>query len=177
MSYITPAQLADSPRAQEIAQCATPENEATVATDLMDAVLRGNDTSSYAPADVAVANQALATVNAQITDASQLIDGFLDKRYTLPFDTAPPILTVWCRSIVRYKLNQNLISDEKSSPIVRDYRDAMNLLQLVSAGKFSLGADDPTGSGGTNVVQTSAPGRTFDSDSLGGYTNGLNDYL
>jgi phage gp36-like protein len=170
MPYVTPAQLADSPRAQEVAQCATPEDKAIVATDLMDAVLRGTSTAGFLPADVAVANQVLVTVNAMIDEADQLIDGFIGKRYTLPLTTPPEILGGWARAIVRYKLNKNNITDEKTNPIARDYRDAMNLLQLIAAGKFSLGAGDPTGSGGSGLTQISVPGRTFDNDTLNDFT-------
>jgi phage gp36-like protein len=172
VSYVTPAQLADSPGAQEIAQCATPENQAIVDTALMYAVLRGVDTSSFAPADVAVAQSVLDTVTALIAQADGMIDGFIGKRYPVPYPNDSPMLTTWARAIVRYQLNKNNISDEKTNPIARDYRDATNLLQLVAAGKFSLGANDPTAgvaAAGQNV-QVQAPGRTFDGCSLEGYT-------
>lgn len=166
MPYVTPAQLADSPRAQEIAQVATPENETIVDTVLMDAVLRGASTSTFVPAQVAVAQKVLATVNAIIADTDQLIDGYLAKRYTLPFVSFPTILTSWARAIVRYRLHQHLISDEKTNPIARDYRDAIKFLSLVADGTISLGAGDPTASGGAGMTQVVAPGRVFTPDSL-----------
>ena len=166
MPYVTPAQLADSPRAQEIAQVATPGNVAIVDTALMDAVLRGADTSAFPPDQVAIANEVMATVTAVIADTDQLIDGYLAKRYTLPFAAFPTILTGWARAIVRYRLHQHLISDEKTNPIARDYRDAIKFLALVADGTISLGAGDPTASGGSGLTQVVAPGRVFTADSL-----------
>lgn len=182
MSYITPAQLADSPGAQEIAQCATPDASVIVAAPLMDAVLRGADTSAFLPADVAVAQQVLTIVNNLITEIGQLIDGFIGKRYELPLAFVPELLGSQARALVRYKLNKNQIADEKSNPIARDYRDAMNWLQLVAAGKFSLGVGDPTGAaangGGVSIAipsqaPTPVPGRTFDTSSLTDYVGNL----
>ncbi|MEO1819914.1 phage protein Gp36 family protein, partial [Pseudomonas sp.] len=48
-----------------------------------------------------------------------------------------------CRAITRYNLHQHRVSNEGTDPIVRDYRDAMKLLQLTADGKFSLGGNDP----------------------------------
>ncbi len=164
--YITPAQLAESPRAQEIAQVATPENAPIVETVLMDAVLRGLDTSAFAPDQVALANQALATVAAAIADVNQLIDGYLAKRYTLPFAAFPTLLTTWARALVRYRLHKDQIGDAATHPIARDYRDAIKFLSLVADGTISLGAGDPTASGGTGLAQVVAPGRVFTAASL-----------
>lgn len=57
------------------------------------------------------------------------------------------VLTTWCRAIARYMLHKDAISDEKSSSIARDYRDALMTLKLLAEGKFSLGGDDPQASG------------------------------
>ena len=53
------------------------------------------------------------------------------------------MVTVWARSITRYLLNKDRMTDESKDPVARDYRDALKLLGLLAAGKFSLGADDP----------------------------------
>jgi len=171
--YITPAQLADSPRAQEIAQCATAENAAVVDTALMDAVLRGQDVSAFAPDQVEIAQRALDVVNALIVDACNLIDGFIGKRYTVPYPNDDGTLTVWARKIVRYFLHKDQISDATTSPIARDYKEVVGFLQLVGAGKFSLGKDDPTGSNGSGLTQVSVPGRVFTNDSLADFGGGL----
>jgi phage gp36-like protein len=155
--YITPAQLADKPGARELAQVATRERDAIVADDLMEATLRVTDRSMYTAPQIAIADDALARISAAIVEAGGIIDGFLAKRYTMPLTTTFPLLTAWARSITRYLLHKDRISGEANDPILRDYRDAMKLLQLTADNKFSLGADDPVvnnpQSGDIQIVQ------------------------
>lgn len=141
--YITPDQLADRPGATEIAQVATPERDAIVAADLMDATLRGTDRSAWQPADTAIADLALANVQAAIDDADAVIEGYLARRYTLPLSGDFPILTVQARGIVRYNLHKNRLSLDQNDPIVRDYNNAIKFLTSVASGVLSLGANDP----------------------------------
>jgi phage gp36-like protein len=141
--YVTPEQLAERPGARELAQVATRERDRIVADDLMDATLRGTDRSSWTPAQIASADDALARIQEAIADAGSIIDGFLAQRYKLPLATVPGVVTTWSRSITRYQLHKDRTATENDDPIVRDYRDAMKLLQLTADGKFSLGAEDP----------------------------------
>lgn len=153
--YITAVQLAERPGATEIAQVATPDGVPVVDAQLMDAVLRGNDTSAWSPADVAVANQAMARVTDAMTDADGLIDGFLAKRgYTLPLSPVPSIVTAWARQITRYMLHKDRITDARTDPIARDYQDALKLLQQTAIGQFSLGIGDTTTVPGIGFPQT-----------------------
>lgn len=163
--YITPAQLAERPGARELAQVATRERDAIVSDDLMDATLRETDRNAWTSDQVAIANDALARIVEAITEADGIIDGFLAKRYPLPLSVIPGLVTAWSRSITRYLLHKDRLSGESDDPIVRDYRDALKLLALVAAGKFSLGADDP-GLTDTEAadVQFVADGRVFRRD-------------
>lgn len=140
--YITPAQLLDRPGIRELVEVATPEQDSLVDYDLMEATLTGTDRSAFSAEEIAVADEALQRIDAAVVDAQSLIDGFLGQRGYLPLDPVPGIVTTWARAITRYKLHQHRISDDKD-PIVRDYKDAMKLLQLTADGKFSLGVDDP----------------------------------
>ena len=105
-------------------------------------------------------------IGGAVEEAQNLIDGYLRQRgYTLPLVKVHPILSSWGRSVVRYKLHQHRISDERTDPIVRDYRDAMKLMEQLANGKFSLGATDTQKpAGGPPMVD--GPGRTFSMDSL-----------
>lgn len=141
--YVTSEQLAERPGARELAQVATRERDAIVADDLMEATLRGTDRSGWTPEQVAVADDAMARINEAVGEAAGIIDGFLARRYTLPLATVPGLVTAWARAITRYLLHKDRLSSDSNDPIVRDYRDALKLLQLVADGKFSLGADDP----------------------------------
>ena len=168
--YITPAQLAERPGARELAQVATRERDAIVADDLMEATLRATDRSTWSADQIAIADDALARINEAITGAAGTIDGFLARRYPLPLATVPPIVVEWSRSITRYLLHKDRISGEATDPILRDYRDALKLLQLTADGKFSLGADDPVlTDAGDAEVQFTGDGRVFRRDAAGRY--------
>lgn len=152
--YVTPAQLAERPGAQELAQVATPDGVPVVDTALMDAVLRGNDTSAWPPDEVAAANGAMTRINDASTDADGLIEGFLAKRgYPLPLTPVPTIVTAWARQIVRYYLHKDRITDARTDPIARDYQDALKLLQQTATGQFSLGIGDTTAVPGAGLPQ------------------------
>lgn len=143
MTYITHAQLAERPGARELAEVATPGHLRMVPYELMEAALTGGDRSSWTADENERADAALERIDDAARDAQAVIDGFLARRGYLPLNPVPDIVTVWCRAIVRYYLHQHRLSTESNDPIVRDYRDAMKLLQLTADGKFSLGADDP----------------------------------
>lgn len=143
MSYVTLLQLAEVPGALELAQVASTSHEAVVAAELMDATLRGTDRSAWSAPEIAAADEAKARILEVITETAGLIDGFIGARYALPLAQVPVILVGWARAIVRYKVQAWRVGDEKTDPVVRDYRDAMKLLQLVADGKFSLGVEDP----------------------------------
>lgn len=152
MAYITPSDLAERPGAKELAEVATPEHKRIADTALMDATLRGGDRSSWSADDQADADAAMARIQDAVAEADALIDGFLAKRgYPLPLSPVPKLVTGWSRSIARYLLHKSRISLESNDPIVRDYRDALKLLQLTADGKFSLGGDDVVATGGSST--------------------------
>ncbi|OOF65131.1 gp436 family protein [Rodentibacter sp. Ppn85] len=141
--YISLQQLSEKPGVMELAQVTAQVGQPPADWRVIDKIIDGEDTSGVQPETLEKAQQAIARIEEVIADASALIDGYLRQRgYKLPFKQTPRILTTWARAIVRYSLHQHLISEEKNSPIVRDYRDALKLLQLVAEGKFSLGMED-----------------------------------
>jgi len=144
MNYITHDDLAERPGARELAQVATKEGVRAVATDLMEATLRGADRSAWPADQVAVADDALQRIQDAVTEAESLIDGYLAKRsYPLPLSPVPKLVTGWARDIARYLLHKDRGGKEDNDPIVRNYKDALKFLGLVAEGKFSLGAEDP----------------------------------
>ena len=145
MAYVTLPQLAEIPGALELAQVATDRHAAAVVdAELMEATLRGGDRSAWEAPEIAQADAAAARITEAVDEATAVIDGYLARRYTLPLASPPRILTKWARSIARYTLHADRIADERTDPVGRDYRDAIRFLELVAAGKFSLGLDDPT---------------------------------
>lgn len=164
--YCTPTQLADAKLTRELAQLVTPERHAVVADDLMEATLRDEDRSGFDPADVAVADEALVHVIKALTDAGDVIDGYLALRkpvaYVLPLNPVPGIVSAWARWIARYLLNKDRIGTrEETDPVVRDYKQAIRFLELTRDGKFSLGADDPLPPPSSGAPQFDAPPRVF----------------
>ena len=143
MPYVTLPQRAEMPGALELAQVASDRHAAIVDAVLMESTLLDGDRSAWAPDQIAAADAARTRIETAMEEADGLIDGFLGRRYTLPLSKSPVLLVTWARAIVRYKLHGDRISTEDKDPIVRDYRDAMKLLQLIADGKFSLGVDDP----------------------------------
>lgn len=158
MAYLTLLQLADTINALELAQVASPSDARVVDAALMDATLRDGDRSGYEPDAVAVADAAKARIEAMIGEASDLIDGYIGGRYTLPLTTTPGILVTWARAITRYKLHGDRRSGEDTDPIVRDYKDALRGLVQVADGKFSLGVQDPVAQGSGDGAVNINPG-------------------
>lgn len=141
--YVTLAQLAELPGALELAQVASDAHGAVVDAALMEATLLDGDRSAYTADQIAAADSARARIEQATVEAGAVIDGYLGRRYTLPLAAAPPILATWARSIARYRLHASRISDDRTDPVARDYRDAVRFLEQVAAGKFSLGTGDP----------------------------------
>lgn len=167
--YISLAELAEKPGAVELAQVATQSSQRMSNPTLLELVLRGEDTSTYPPDELELANIAVQRIGEAISDAQSLMDGYLRQRgYKLPFNRVPRLLTTWCRAITRYYLHQHRLSVEQNDPIVRDYKDALKLLQQVADGKLSLGVDDTLPSGGGKPLITT-PGRTFSMGTLKDY--------
>jgi phage gp36-like protein len=143
MSYVTHAQLAERPGARELAQVASDEHQPLVPYELMEQTLQAADRSAWTPEQIALADQALQRVDDAVADADGLIDGFLRQRgYPLPLSPVHRLVTVWSRAISRYNLHKHRRTLESDDTIVRDYRDALKLLQQVADGKLSLGAAD-----------------------------------
>lgn len=158
MLYITSADLADSPGALELSEVASEEHQAPVRAELLNALLRGQDTSAWPAQDVAAAQVALRRIEAAVADAQAVIDGYLAKRgYVLPLQPVPGLVLAWCRAIARYMLHKNRRSLEATDRIARAYTDAVRLLQQTADGKFSLGAQDIVANDQTDAHFCAAP--------------------
>lgn len=151
MPYISHQELADRPGARELAEVATPQHLPVVDFGLMEVTLQGADRSAWPPEEISVADEALARVDLAVADAQALIDGFLSRRGYLPLATVPGVVANWTRVIARYYLHKDRVAADNNDPVLRDYRDALKLLQLMADGKFSLGFDDPIKASGSGA--------------------------
>lgn len=149
--YVTLIQLAEIPGALELAQVASDSHKPVVAAELMELTLRDGDRSDFTAEEIEAADEARDRIEQAAREATGLVDGYIGKRYRLPLPNPPKILATWARSITRYKLHANRISDERTDPIARDYRDALKFLEQVAKGQFSLGLDDPEDAGAGEV--------------------------
>lgn len=167
MAYITNTALAERPGARELAQVATPEHAPIVDAALMDVTLRAGDRAAWRSDEQALADAALARIADAVAEAGAVIDGFLARRgYRLPLSPVPTVVAAWCRTIARYLLHKSRRSLERDDPIVRDYRDALRLLELTAAGKFSLGADDAVANSHGTDVRFAGDATVFGRDQL-----------
>lgn len=167
--YLAHADLVERPGARELAEVASDQHGQMVPYELMEQTLLGADRTHWSADEIAQADKALARIDEAVARASDLIDGYLVRRYALPLAAPVPGLVMeWCRQISRYFLHQHRISDEKSDPVARDYRDAMKFLQLIVDGKFFLGYNDPVVTDATNVdVQFESDPSVFSRKELG----------
>lgn len=173
--YCTPEQLADANLAEELAQVCTPLGLPQISAALMEATLRGTDRTGTSSEDLASADAALRTIETALNNAGSFIDGYLRSRtrngapapYTVPLHPVPDQVQVWALWIGRYLVHKNLNSGSADSQIVRDYKEAVRFLEMVQAGKFSLGGDDPLPPAAGGVPPQVEPGcRTFTRESL-----------
>ena len=164
--YVTLIQLAERPGALELAQLASDKHGGVVDAELLDLTLRGLLRTDYSAEEIAQADAVLARINEAVAEASARIDGYLRQRgYALPLSPVPAIVAGWCRDITRYLLSGDRPTDERSDPVLRNYRDAMRFLDQVAKGQFSLGANDPV-AGGERPIVAVAPDRQFTAGTL-----------
>jgi phage gp36-like protein len=166
--YVTPAQLAEKPGANELAQVATAEHLAVVDSGLLDATLRGTDRSDWTVDEQAAADAVLARITEIIAEVDETIDGYLAKRVsTLPLSPVPKVLLSIARSFVRYELHKD--AADREHPVVRDYQDKRRLLEAIAKGDVTLGIEDPTAEArAEGLIHTSSRARIFTRESLDG---------
>jgi phage gp36-like protein len=172
MPYVSHQQLVERPGAVELAQVASDAHaDALVDPALLAATLRGADRAGWDVDAVAHADRAIARIDDAVADADATIDGFLSRAgYTLPMAPVPGIVAAWSRDIARYLLNKDRITDERTDPVARAYRDALKLLRDTADGKFSLGIHDPQAPApDSGSPQFTAADPVWDRDSLKGF--------
>lgn len=100
-------------------------------------------------------------IDGAIADAEGEIDGYLSKRYNVPLDPPPRIISKYTKDIAIYNLYSRIGIDEASSEknFLNRYNAAIKFLTLVAEGKVSIGAeaDDPTTAAATGFSAKSNP--------------------
>lgn len=146
--WLTLADMAWRPGAREIAEVASSSHQPIVDAALLEATLRGQARDAWEQAQQDSADEAAARVREAIIQAEATICGYLAQRgYILPLplpegSAARPLLRGWARAIARYLLHIDRVALEDRDPIVRDWREALRMLELIASGRLSLGGDD-----------------------------------
>lgn len=93
-------------------------------------------------------------IDAALTDASAAIDGYIDGRATLPLKVVPAALVRLACVLARYAMEDG-VATEKA---LKEYEDALRLLEKVSTGDISLGlsVDDERPESGDIAIMENA---------------------
>lgn len=100
-------------------------------------------------------------------DATNLINGYLGSRYTLPLSSVPDMVKAWAADIARYRLWDERAPEE----VRRRYDDCLDQLRLVANGTIALppGSDGNKPDAGGVAFGGYSACRVFTSDTLAGY--------
>lgn len=106
---------------------------------------------------------ATAVCDGQIERAENMVDSYLQGRYTVPLATVPPVILDAVAELAAWYLisrrGYNEDGPDKSVKITYDAR--IKWLEQVNRGKIDLGVSDPAPQ---SSVRVSAPPKTFDLD-------------
>jgi phage gp36-like protein len=108
-------------------------------------------------------------VSRALDDATDEINVYIAKKYSLPLPSVPGVLKRLCTDIAFYRLSSNAASytEEKRER----YKDAIKTLEHIASGKASLGLpvqQTPASSAGN--VEVIAPERQFSRSKMGRLT-------
>lgn len=112
-------------------------------------------------------------IDMAIGDADAEIDGYLAKRYRVPFFPVPRVLNKFSKDIAIYNLFSRAGIDEGESEknYLNRYNAAIKFLTLVAKGDVNIGTgedgDDPASAAATGFAQRSNP-RLFSREQMRG---------
>lgn len=110
-----------------------------------------------------------AALDRALGDASNLIDGYLQARYTLPLASPPAQLKLHACNIAHYQLLATRPLGDIED-VRKRYDDAIAYLTAVSKGAISLGlSEDQAPATEHGGVKLAGPVKRFGRDNLGGF--------
>lgn len=79
-----------------------------------------------------------------IQDADAEIDGYLSKRYSVPFEPVPKVITKFSKDIAAYNLasRQGIDESERDKTYLTRYNSAISFLSKVATGVIEIGMDE-----------------------------------
>ena len=110
-------------------------------------------------------------VNRAITDAGELIDGYLRGRFTLPLSPVPGLINTVAVDMVIYRLFSRRYKLTPPEIVTARHGEAIRILEQIRTGKISFGTENTGGvetpdAGGPLV---NAPDRVFTRENLEDY--------
>ncbi len=116
--------------------------------------------------DLGIVDTAVVDTALEYSDA--VIDGYIGTRYTLPLANVPAVLVLYSVDLAICSLY-----DRRDTGRPEHWKDrcknAARFLEMVAAGKISLGVDDPAGTGASDTVEVSGPEQLFPHSELDKY--------
>ena len=110
-----------------------------------------------------------------VSDACAEIDGYLAKRYSLPFNRTPKVLNKLAKDIAAYNMVSRAGIDEsdRDKTFLNRYNAAIKFLTMVAEGKASVGLEDGSGSGDSSAAadgfRMQSSDRLFSRNSMRGW--------
>lgn len=107
-----------------------------------------------------------------ISDACAEIDGYLAKRYSVPFRNPPQVINKFAKDISVYNLvsRTGIDESEREKTFLNRYNAAIKFLLDVAKGIISIGVEEKGGSNtAANGFEMKSSGRVFSRDSMRGW--------
>lgn len=106
-----------------------------------------------------------------VEDACAEIDGYLAKRYSVPFTRTPPVINKFAKDIAVYNLVSRIGIDEseREKTILNRYNAAVKFLMEVAKGTISIGTDEEAGGLPADGFNMKSERRIFSRGSMRGW--------
>lgn len=89
-----------------------------------------------------------------ISDAGELVDGYLSARYTVPLSDVSKLVKSITVDIASYLLYSRRLSLEMPDSLSARYKNALNILDKIRKGELSLGLPTDTEGSSTPLAQS-----------------------
>lgn len=122
-----------------MAYCSVEEVVKTIKSDMINAIL-GDD---YIEDEAERLEKVKPFVEEAVEDAAAEIDGYLAKRYNVPFEKTPKVLNKFCKDIAAYNLisRKGVDESEREKTFLTRYNAAIAFLTKVAQGIIDIGVE------------------------------------
>lgn len=106
-----------------------------------------------------------------VEDASAEIDGYLAKRYSVPFTKAPQVIHKFAKDIAVYNLvsRKGIDESEREKTYLNRYNAAIKFLLEVAKGIISIGIEDESSQTAADGFKMNSSDRIFSRKSMKGW--------